>query len=314
MRRSAILAGLVAIGGLSIGAVAYTQQTPRPQVRDIQKVRDNLYFISGGDTFDRSTWTGGNVAVLVADSGVVLVDTMLAGNGRAILDRVRSVTEKPVTMIINTHTHYDHTGSNTEFSPAIEYVAHENTRANLSKATCQPVTNCSAFKGDNARFLPKKTYKDRLTLLSGKVRIELYYFGRGHTNGDSWIVFPALRAMHTGDMFPRKNMPNVDSANNGGDAVEFTETLKKAASTIKNVDTVIGGHTPTPVTWNDFKEFTEFYDDFVKTVRTSLKAGKTPDDIAKTYKVPAKYPDYRVDPDRVKANAQLIHDAVTRTR
>ena len=314
MTRTAILAGVVAIGGLSIGAAAYTQQKPRPAVREIQKVRDNLYFISGGDTFDRSTWTGGNVAVLVADSGVVLVDTMLAENGRGILDRVRSVTEKPVTMIINTHTHYDHTGSNTEFSPAIEYVAHENTKANLSKATCPPVTNCSAFKGDNAKYLPKRTYKDRLSLLSGKDRIDLYYFGRGHTNGDSWVVFPALRAMHTGDMFPRKNMPSVDTANNGGDAAEFTETLKKAASTIKNVDTVIGGHTPTPVTWNDFKEYTEFYDDFVQTVRNGLKAGKTPDEIAKAYQVPAKYRDYRVDPDRVKANAELIRDAATRTR
>ena len=62
-----------------------------------------------------------------------------------------------------------------------------------------------AFKGDNAKFLPGKTYKDKLTLGSGKDRIDLYYFGAGHTNGDTFVVFPALRVLHTGDMFAWKD-------------------------------------------------------------------------------------------------------------
>jgi glyoxylase-like metal-dependent hydrolase (beta-lactamase superfamily II) len=315
MTRAGFLAGLVAIGGISIGAAGYTQQQgPRPEVREIQKVQDNLYFISGGDTYDRPTWTGGNVTVLVADSGVVLVDTMVAGSGRGILERVRSVTDKPVTMIINTHTHSDHSGSNTEFPATIEFVTHENTKSNMSKATCPPVTNCAAFKGDNVKYLPKRTFKDRLSLLSGRDRIELHYFGPGHTNGDTWVVFPSLRAMHTGDMFQRKNMPFVDTANNSGNAAEFNETLKKALSTINNVDTVIGGHTPTVVTWNDFREFTEFYEDFYRTVRDGVKAGRTPEEIAIAYQVPAKYRDYRADPDRVRSNAQSIHDHLTKAR
>jgi glyoxylase-like metal-dependent hydrolase (beta-lactamase superfamily II) len=308
MKRVWFLTGLVMTGGLSIGAAAVTQPAPRPAVRDIQKVRDTLYFISGGDTYDRPTWTGGNVSVLVADAGVVLVDTMVANNGRGILERVRSVTDKPVTMIINTHTHSDHTGSNTEFPASVEFVAHANTAANLAKATCPPVTNCDSFKGDNAKFLPKRTFKDRLSLLGGKNQIDLYYFGRGHTNGDTWVVFPELRAMHTGDMFQRKNMPFIDTANNSGSASEFTETLKKAAATIKNVDTVIGGHTPSPVTWKDFLEFTEFYDDFVRAARAGIKAGRSADEITKSYQVPAKFREYRADPDRVKANAQAIAD------
>ena len=315
MTRAGFLAGLIATGILSMGAAAYTQQQkPRPEVRGIEKIRDNLYFISGGDTNDRPTWTGGNVAVLVAESGVVLVDTMIAGSGRGILDRVKSVTNKPVTMIVNTHTHSDHTGSNTEFPATVEFVAHENTKANLSKATCPPVTNCSAFKGENAKYLPKKSFADRLSLLSGKDQIDLYYFGRGHTNGDTWVVFPALRAMHTGDMFQRKNMPFIDAANNSGNAAEFNETLKKAAATIKNVDAVVGGHTPTVVTWKDFIEFTEFYDDFYRTVRDSVKAKQTPDEIAKAYRVPAKFRDYQADPERIKSNVQSIHDQVSNAR
>ncbi|HEY7170028.1 MAG TPA: MBL fold metallo-hydrolase [Vicinamibacterales bacterium] len=305
MSRMAVLFALVGAGSISIGAAAYQAQ-PKPAVREIQKVRDNLYFISGGDTNERPTWTGGNVAVFVTAQGVVMVDSMLPGNGATLLQRIKSVTDKPVIMLINTHTHFDHSGSNNELPASIEFVAHENTKANMAKAACAPVTNCAAFKGDNAKFLPKRTFKDTLSLFSGKDQINLYYFGRGHTSGDTWVVFPAVRAMHTGDMFPRKHMPFIDVPDSGGSAVEFNTTLKKAVGSIKNVDTVIGGHTPTVVTWNDFKEYTDFYDDFFNSVQAGLKAGKSAADLVSGYKVPAKFKDFPADPARVKANVEAI--------
>ena len=128
MNRLTLVAILVAVGGLSAGAAALQQQQQKPlNVRAIQKMRDNLYFISGGELNERATWTGGNSMVLVGDKGVVLVDTMLPGAGQGILAQIKSVTDKPVTMIINTHTHFDHTGSNTDFPATVEFVAHEGT-------------------------------------------------------------------------------------------------------------------------------------------------------------------------------------------
>ena len=306
MKRALVAMALLTVGTLSIGAAALQQPQKLPPVRDIQKVRDNLYFISGGDTYDRSTWTGGNTAVLVTAKGVVVVDTMLPGAGPSLLARIKSITDKPVITIINTHTHYDHSGSNTEFPAAVEFVAHEGTRANMARETCDPVTNCAAFKGDNAKYLPKRTYKDRLTLFSGADQVDLYHFGRGHTSGDSFVVFPALRAMHTGDMYPRAHMPFIDFQNSGGAAVEFNDTLKKAVSSIKNVETVIGGHTPSPVTWNDFVAYTQFYDEFVAAAREAMKKGVSPDAFAKAWQVPVKYKGFQADPARVLANAQAI--------
>ena len=116
----------------------------------IEKVRDNLFMIKGG---------GGNTAAFVTRQGVVLVDTKLANWGQAIMDQVRSVTDKPVTTIINTHTHGDHTGSNEFFPASVEVVAHENTKTNMEKM--------KQFEGEKAQFLPDRTYKDRLTLFSG---------------------------------------------------------------------------------------------------------------------------------------------------
>jgi glyoxylase-like metal-dependent hydrolase (beta-lactamase superfamily II) len=312
MRRGVVLVAVIAAGSLSIAAAGYQQAQPAPTVREIQNLRANLYFISGGDTNDRSTWGGGNTLVWVTERGVVLVDTMLPGAGRSLIERVRSITDKPVIMIINTHTHFDHSGSNTEFPATVEFVAHENTKANMARAKCAPVTNCQAFQGPNAKYLPSRTYGDRLSLFSGPEQIDLYYFGRGHTSGDSWVVFPAVRAMHTGDMFQRYTMPFIDTENSGGSAVAFNQTLQKAVATIRNVDTVVGGHTPTPVTWNAFREFTDFYNDFFRAVEAGLKAGRTVDEVTAAYRPAGKYVGYEADAARVRANAQAIYDELRR--
>src|SRR5262245_11725240 len=308
MRRTVLALTLLVVGVRRVGAASLQQQQQLPPVRQIEKLRDGLFFISGGDTYERATWTGGNSLVFVGDKGVVLVDTMLPAAGKSLIDQVKSVTNKPITTIINTHTHFDHTGSNTEFPASVEYVAHENTRANLARANCQPVTNCDAFKGENAKYLPKRTYKDKLTLLGGKDQIDLYYFGRGHTNGDTFVVFPSLRAMHAGDMFPLAQMPFIDVANSGGSATDFSKTLQGAVTTIKNVETVVGGHTPQPVSWNDFKTYTDFYRDFLTSVQEAKKKGTSVDDFAKAYKVPDKYKGFNADANSVKANAQAIYD------
>src|SRR4029453_12291128 len=128
-----------------------------------------------------------NTGVFITESGVTVVDTKLAGYGPDIIDRIKKVTDKPITTIINTHTHGDHTGSNDGFPTTVEIIAHENTKANMMKM--------DAFKGDKAQFLPKRTYKDKLTLGTGTDRVELYYFGPGHTNGDTFVVYPALRVL-----------------------------------------------------------------------------------------------------------------------
>src|SRR5262249_54904580 len=134
----------------------------------IQKVADRLYMIPGA---------GGNTAVFITKTGVVIVDTKLANNGQAILDQVKSVSEKPITTIINTHTHGDHTGSNQFFPANVEIVTQENTKTNMAKM--------DVFKDPaNKNGMPDRTFKDKLKLLSGPDEIDLYYFGPAHTNGD----------------------------------------------------------------------------------------------------------------------------------
>jgi glyoxylase-like metal-dependent hydrolase (beta-lactamase superfamily II) len=295
MKRGIILGVLLVAGGLSLAAAGFQAPAGRgpqgPNVAEIEKVNDRLYMITGG---------GGNTAAFITDAGVVLVDTKLAGWGQAIMDKVKSVTNKPITTIINTHTHGDHNGSNEFFGASVEFVAQENTKTNMEKM--------DAFKGDKSVFIPKKTFKDKLSIGKGNDQIDLYYFGRAHTNGDAWVVFRALRVMHSGDAFAGKTTPIIDP-NNGGSAVEYGKTLAKAASGIKNVDTIITGHSPR-MTPADLKQYAAFNDSFVTWVRDEIKAGKTVDAAAAEYKVPAQYSGYTVSTflGGIKNNIQIAYN------
>ncbi len=301
MRRGIVLGVLIVIGALSMAVTAHQAAPggPLPQAAldatKIEKVKDNLYIITGSNPMPRDAFSGGNTAVFITDAGVTIVDTKLAGWGQVILDKIKTVTSKPVTTIINTHTHGDHTGSNSFFGATVDIVAHENTKANMEKM--------DAFKGDNAKFLPKKTYKDTLTLGAGKDRIDLHYFGRGHTNGDTWVVFPALRVMHTGDMFAWKDAPTLDG-NNGGSGLEYAATIGTALATVKNVDTLIVGHSPLR-TIPELQEYQRFMTDFVSAVQAAKKAGKSADDAAAAIDLSAKYKGYAYQ--RYKGAVEAIY-------
>jgi glyoxylase-like metal-dependent hydrolase (beta-lactamase superfamily II) len=129
-----------------------------------------------------------------------------------------------------------------------------------------------------------------LSLFGGKDRIDLYYFGPGHTNGDAFIVFPAVRAMHSGDIFSGKRTPLIDSRN-GGSAVSLPDSLAKAEAGIKDVDTIIPGHNPL-LKWSDLHEYIQFNRDFLAAVDALHKAGKTAKEAAAALKMPEKYSRY----------------------
>jgi glyoxylase-like metal-dependent hydrolase (beta-lactamase superfamily II) len=288
MRRAWILAALVGLGAVAVEANALLAEQPAQQnVAEIQKVKDNLYVITGG---------GGNTAAFLTDKGVVLVDTKLANWGQAILDKVKTVTDKPIVTIINTHTHGDHVGSNEFFPASVEIVTHENTKANMERM--------DAVKS-KPQAMPDRTLKDTMSLGSGKERVDLYYFGRGHTNGDIFVVFRELRTVHTGDLFAAKATPFMDGSN-GASGVQYPETLAKAAKGIRNVDTVIPGHSAV-TDWATFQEFGEFVRAFVSSVQSSAKAGKTPDQALTDLKVPEKFSAYTLTNQRTKGNVELIY-------
>jgi glyoxylase-like metal-dependent hydrolase (beta-lactamase superfamily II) len=240
------VAGLAAQGGI-------------PPTGSIQHVTGNLWKIPGA---------GSNTTVFVTGNGVVLVDTKLANNGEPILKQVRTVTDKPVTMIINTHSHPDHMGSNGYFPASVQKVTHVNAQSQMA-ANPQYVSNLAV--------MPNRTFTDTMTVGKGKDRIDLHYFGPGHTNGDAFVVFPALRVMCVGDLMAWKMAPLIDPAA-GGSVIALPDTLEKAVKGIRRVDTVIEGH-GNAITWAEFSEYARFS----RALLDAAKAGlgkQAPEEIA----------------------------------
>ena len=296
MRRLAVLGVIVFTCVLAAAWTNLTAQQPpagqppapagrgaAPGVGAIQKVAGNVYMVPGA---------GGNTAAFVTANGVVLVDTKLANNGQAILDQVKTISDKPITHIINTHTHGDHNGSNQFFPASVEIVVQENTQKNMQRM--------EVFQQEaNKHGMPDRTYTDRLTLLRGDESIDLFYFGKAHTDGDTFVLFRNARVLHTGDAFANRGQPNIDLMN-GGSGVAYPDTLAKAASTIKNVDTIIAGHNAALLKHEDLVNQAEFTRLMLTKAREAVKAGKTPEQAMMEFQasLPAKFKDYNLAPGR----------------
>ena len=288
MDRSICLAAITALG-LALAAGIHAAQEPRPEI-EVVRITDALHMLGSGTT------TGGNTAAFITEEGVVLVDTKLEGYGQDILGHVRRLTDKPVTTIINTHVHFDHSGSNTEFPDTVHFVAHENIRRHMARTDCQPIpTNCDDFQGENAKYLPSTTFSDRLTLFAGGPdQIDLYYFGRGHTDGDTFVVFKAARTMHTGDMFQGKLLPFIDAENgNGGSAHGVRPHAdagpSPASPTSRRSSPGTGRRRSPGATWSTTGTSTPISS--ARPGRASTP-GRSPEEVIASYAKPARFADY----------------------
>lgn len=198
--------------------IAYTQnRAPQQANNKLNKISDDLYEIEGD---------GGNVAVYITNEGVILVDDKFEYDYNDIVSKVKSVTAQPIRYVLNTHHHGDHTGSNAKFLPTAEIISHVNARKNIVEGK-QPGA-------------PRVTFTQEMEVNLGGKEVVARYFGRGHTNGDVMVYFPALKVLHTGDLMAGSS-PLIDYGG-GGSLLEWTATLDEALQ--MDVDTVIPGHGP----------------------------------------------------------------------
>jgi glyoxylase-like metal-dependent hydrolase (beta-lactamase superfamily II) len=242
---------------LACAWVAYTQNPQQAkqarQALNLIKITDDLYMIEG---------PGGNVAFYVTDEGVILIDDKFDQDYDGIMAKIKSVTARPVKYLLNTHHHGDHTGSNPRFESSAEIISHVNSRINHVQ-----------LKQPGA---PRVVFTQETDIFLGGKEVRAIYFGRGHTNGDVMVYFPALRVIHTGDLMAG-NSPLIDYEA-GGSLLDWAKTLDGALKL--DFETVIQGHGPLAKKADLLK-----YRNDVETFRTRItglvRGGKSKDDVAK---------------------------------
>ncbi len=241
---------------------------PVSPVGDITQLAHNHYLVPGG---------GCNTVVFVMERGVLVVDTKYAPHAPVLLDRIREVTDKPVTHVINTHSHPDHTMGNIAMPSGTEFIVHSRTAENMTR-------------NEALAQIPVQTFRDRLTLFSGAEVVDLYHFGPAHTGGDILVVFRAAGVMHAGDIFKGKRVPVIVTQGGGG-AIAYGETMSRAVAEIQNVTHVVTGHGPVS-TWQDFTDYGEFVNRIIAHARTSKTAGKDVAQAMREFSLPPKYRSY----------------------
>ena len=273
---------LLAVGpaALPAAASAASQDEPRRVRLESLDVSDNLYLLRGG---------GNNILALVRDDNVVLVDTLGVGWGAATRAALDNLTTAPVTMIINSHGHAGHTAGNVEFPQVTVTVAHENAKRRMEAM--------EAFQGENARFLPNRTFSDTLTLLDGIDRVELHHFGASHTDADTVVVFPEKGIAFMGDLFASTAPPYVDTAA-GGIATRYPDVLDAVLEElsyfpefvpgpeVRTFDRVVPGHQEPPdltpllvwFTWADLERYAQFTRELVGAITSTRAAGGSADE------------------------------------
>ena len=240
------------------GAYLHGQPGAEPSELDIVTVRDDVFVL-------QNEFVPGNAAALVTDEGVILVDNKFAVDYENIIELLRTVTDQPVRYVINTHHHGDHSGSNPSFQDAdAQIVASEPARRNMVYL-------------DQAGQ-PALTFTNQARLGLGGKSVELYYFGRAHTNNDVFVYFPEHRILATGDAFTYgAATPQLVDYQGGGSAKEWTATLDRALQL--EFDTVIPGHGDV-TTRDELEEFRNSTRAMPNRVREMIQQERTPEEIA----------------------------------
>jgi len=198
--------GLLAASGAFAQTRAPAQPAPAP-AQDFSKVEIKTHQVAGN--FYYLEGQGGNIGVLIGDDGVLMIDDQFAPLTEKIVAALKTLSQKPVRLLVNTHVHGDHTGGNENLGKmGINILAQDNVRVRLA----QGVNGAAPYP---AVALPLITYGDKVSLHLDGEDVQIGKFPPAHTDGDSYIRFPKADVIHVGDVFRTTGYPTVDGGNGG---------------------------------------------------------------------------------------------------
>jgi len=197
-----------------------------------EKINDQLYMLQG---------SGGNIMISVGEDGVLMIDDQFAPLSEKIMAKIKEISGKEVTYLINTHWHGDHTGGNENFGKAgATIIAQHNVRKRMARGKAK-IEAGREIKPAPAIALPVITFGDDMKLHFNGDDIHLFHFHAGHTDGDGIIYFAADNVVHMGDTFLNFRYPFID-LKSGGDVDGLLKTLGEVLFVINDDTVIVPGH------------------------------------------------------------------------
>ena len=247
-------------------SLIFAQQGQSSPVEAV-KIADNLYQLNGG--------SGANGGFYVGDDAVLLIDTKMSEQSvRDELAALMKITTKPIKYLVLTHADGDPVNGNVFLPDGVTIIAHENCYKEFFVSRDGSPTNWE--KPEMAKGLPQILFNDRMDIRIGNKIIELYYFGRGHTTGDTYIYFREEGVAFIGDQYFEGRVPLFHTYKNGS-AVAFGETMKKMLDAIPATK-FCSGHAPM-VSRDKVVEYVNSINSMVEKINTLIKQKKSLDDI-----------------------------------
>ncbi|MFZ1377440.1 MAG: MBL fold metallo-hydrolase [Geothrix sp.] len=266
--RVPVALGLLMLLAAPLAAHARHQAAPAvvPKVHKVEKLAENVYCIFG---------QGGNIGLIVTAKHAVLIDDQFERLVPGLLEAVRTVTDKPIKYLVNTHGHPDHVGGNVVLEKQVSaIIAHANVRKRmvLSQAKLEPIKRGGlpelALGSEDAKE------RARLNLHLDDAEIHLLHLGPGHTDGDVIVGIPSVLVMHMGDLFFLGMLPYID-VESGGSFDGLVAQIASVASWLPEGARIIPGHGPVC----GRKELLR-YRDFLQSVQAHVKANPAKDPAA----------------------------------
>ncbi|MGH6713873.1 MAG: MBL fold metallo-hydrolase [Bradyrhizobium sp.] len=198
----------------------------------VHKLRNNISVLEG---------SGGNVAVLTGADGKFLVDAGIGVSKAQMTKALDELGHDPITHLVNTHWHFDHTDGNAWLNAAgARIIAHENTRKHI--AEIQRVEDWDYnFLPLPKGAIPTEVFSSEKQLAINGEDVELKYYGRAHTDCDISVLFRKADVLHTGDTFWNGIYPFIDYSTGGSiNGLIAASDANLAASTDRTI--IIPGH------------------------------------------------------------------------
>ncbi|HTS36898.1 MAG TPA: MBL fold metallo-hydrolase [Candidatus Solibacter sp.] len=262
---------VVVMFALALALTAQDEDFSKVQMK-VTKVAGSVYMLEG---------SGGNIGASVGDDGIVIVDDQFAPLADKIQAALKTITDKPVRFIINTHYHGDHTGGNEYFQKQAPIIAHDNVRKRLESGGTGGNGGSMHFESKPAAkgALPIITFDHDVTVHLNGEDIRALYFPAGHTDGDSVIFFPKSNVVHMGDDFVTYGFPFIDVAS-GGSIDGMIDGVEKVIAQVPADVKIIPGHGPIS-TVDDVRAYVAMLKATREVVAKAMKDGKTLDQMKK---------------------------------